>query len=650
MNNLQVEPTTCPRARSLTRLFVSILLLATAAFAQLTTFTVNSAPDTPRTSTNANWSDYTTTALPSSYMTGATVALHWIDVDTGTAAGGCPQLNFSTIDSTLSTLYSDAQTNNKFINFIVMPVTEGGNNNYTPAYVFTQLWANNLASGGCGSLSPPLGNIAPVWNAGSPYLPLDYIKVNGVYWQETGRPWSSTTPYSATCTTGGSEHAFLSGTSSYPDGNCTWTNKGANAPPQDACFSSFYHGNNVILNDNGGNSGCFNVNNLPFNAMHVQATLTDLETGFLVSYETPMKVAWKYFIQQVINHYQNNQSALHIKLGYIRFGLSEGGESVPLVGGSWPDFNNLAGKGPASGASIEYLSYISDMMVFQNNNNQQSGANPPINLLADLNTWNGKTDYPDQEALYAVNNNIGFGTNGLQVTDVTAINPPAACTSPNANISGDWCYNFAQHCSTAMPNGKFPICSLQTFLLSTPGGNPFPPPSTNPTGSLSDEYWNNGTTWVNFPGLIPTGRQYGANNLEIYTCDIIFTADPTYSSSNCATSGSGNPASAAFENDYQSAFTLFLNPLAPGITSPVPGSNTTSDTTLALVWNAFPGAASYKVQIGSTQGTQNYYHNTVTHLFANATFAGSATTGSDVWVRWTPNNTTAFVDYHYVAK
>ena len=566
-----------PLIRRIAGMLLLMLLLSALSFGQLTTYHINSAPDTPITGVNVT--DYDTYALPSALMTGATVDLHWSSVDSGNNTTNCPSIDFSTFDSSLSTLISDGQSSGKFINFIVMPVQEGGRNTDTPQYVYTQAWANNLAhSGTCAGVT------SPSWSAGEAVLPGNYILVNSHFWQETAQPWSSSTPFVGTCTTGATEPAFTRTSPPYPDGTCTWTEVGTNAPPQDACFSGTYPGDKVIYDDNGMKSGCFNINNLPSGA-----TQANLATGFNVSYETPVKTAYKYFIQQVISHYQNSPPT-GLKLGYIRFGLTEGGETVPLVSSNWPYFKNLSGEGPPSGASIVFLSYDNDMMVFQNDNNQQSGSNPPINMQADLNTWDNLTDYPDQEALYATENNIGIGTNGLQVADVTQINPPTGtCTTSNSSISGDWCYNFHLYCSTKMPNGNYPICSLQTFLLSTPGNNNAVVAGNPNTGALSDEYWNNGTSWENFPGLIPTAKLYGANNLEIYTCDILYSvmyAYPTNNypgTSNCYSAGPppvGNPPDDAYEVDYVDTLAQYLSNI--GIYSPVPGGPTTSDSSVTL--------------------------------------------------------------------
>jgi hypothetical protein len=609
----------------------AVLTLSALSSAQLTTFHINSAPDTPISGTNVT--DYDTYALPSSLMTGATISLHWNNIDSGSdSTGDCPSISFTTFDNDISTLVSDAESDGKFINFIVMPVAEGTSNSYTPEYVFTQKWANNLASSGTCT-----GITSPSWSSGESVLPGNYILVNSVYWQETATPGyaaGNANQFVGTCTTGTTEPAFLSTVSSYTDNTCTWTNVGSNAPPQDSCFSSYYTGNGVL------SPGCYNVNS---------TTVTNLETGFLVSYETPMQVAWKNIIAEVISHYS---AKLGSSLGYIRFGLSEGGESVPLTSQYWPYFKNPSGKGPSSGASIVYLSYINGMMVFQNDNQ----STPAIVMQADLNAWDQITDYPDQEALYATENSIGIGTNGLQVEDVLQIDPPSGtCTSSNASISGDWCYNFQKYCSTKMPNGNYPICSLQTLQLSTPGNNNATVSGSANTGSLSNEYWDNSGTWQDFYGLIPTAKLYGANNLEIYTCDILYTTMYTYSTNNypgtssCTTNAQDND----YENDYYNTFAAALG--QPGIYSPAPGGDIQTDSSVTLTWNPYPGAASYAFEIGAAQGGNSYFGpvNVGDVLTKSVTFSSSATTKTDVWVRWRAVNSTGGVleqaDYHFVA-
>jgi hypothetical protein len=89
-----------------------------------------------------------------------------------------------------------------------------------------------------------------------------------------------------------------------------------------------------------------------------------------------MATAYMNFIQQVISHYQTNPNNV-ANLGYIRFGLSEGGESSPITANiTWPYFRNLPNNGPQSGASIVFLSYINSMSQFQKENNGGSAPLP----------------------------------------------------------------------------------------------------------------------------------------------------------------------------------------------------------------------------------------------------------------------------------
>jgi hypothetical protein len=640
---------------SVTSLGILLLALSMVSFAQNNLpLHINSAPDTP-TSAQQNWSDYDSYALTSPYMTGATVNLVWNAIDTGTKSSGCPNIS-STNWSNFDTALSNYTSGGKMVNLIVMPVTEGGSNNSTPAYVFSQTWANNLANNGCAGLG---SGVVLTWQKNEPVLPGNYIFVTGSgYWQETAQPWSSTNEFVGTCTTSKtSEPGFIPSKSPYTDNTCVWTYvSSSNAPPQDACFTpsnngpgSGYPGDGVILNANGGTAGCFNVNNLPGGS-----AFTDLETGFPVSYETPMATAYMNFVQQVISHYQMNPNNV-TNLGYIRFGLSEGGESSPITANiPWPYFRNLPNNGPLSGASIVFLSYINSMLQFQKKNNGGSAA---LTLLADMNAFDGIPDYADQEALYANQNNLGIGTNGLQVSDVTNIET-YGCSNPSTTtnlISGDWCYNFQKYCGTTMGNGKYPICSLQPLQLSTPGNNTSDPQVV--VGSLSDEYWSNGTTWANFPGLIPTAAAYGANNLEIRTCDILYTVLPasnTYpDTSNCTSTN--HPAPSPYQNDYQNAFALFLNPNQPGIYSPAPGAQIQSDSSATLTWYADSGTAAYALEIGSTQGGSDYHApiNVGNVLTKTLLLSPSPTTGDPVWVRWRAVNSSGGVilqtDFHFVA-
>ena len=79
------------------------------------------------------------------------------------------------------------------------------------------------------------------------------------------------------------------------------------------------------------------------------------------------------------------------------------------------------------------------------------------------------------------------------------------------------------------------MLSLQTFLTSDP---------TNvlQTGSLVD--------------LLPFAKKYYANNLEIYTCDLLLAYDPNYSTTTCNSQHQGY---GSYSAAYQKAIQDFLS-------------------------------------------------------------------------------------------
>ena len=269
------------------------------------------------------------------------------------------------------------------------------------------------------------------------------------------------------------------GTPTYVFGTNWATTVGA-INPQNVAYCPYFPGSGVLTNTYA------NINNPNFDI-----------TGFPVSYELPFKAAYKNFIAAVIQHYSNPGPNVP-KIGYIRFGMSAGGEAVPLCKTYWPGYSQTA-----------YLNYIKEMMLFI------ASKNPSMKMLADLNVVNNTTIYTDSEAVYAVKyGNMGFGTNGLQISDIT--NYP--------NSTSDWVNMFSLY-KDQLINGDLITLSLQTFLTSDP---------TNvlQTGSLVD--------------LLPFAKKYYTNNLEIYTCDLLLAYDPNYSTTTCYTQhpGYGNYSAA----------------------------------------------------------------------------------------------------------
>jgi hypothetical protein len=206
---------------------------------------------------------------------------------------------------------------------------------------------------------------------------------------------------------------------------------------------------------------------------------------------------YQAFIKAVIAHYANNS-----KIGYIRFGLGRGGETIPVADWDDQDGSPCANAFTSWGLTDSTVTttwepYLQTMLQFEKNNN--SG----VQLMVGITPMNG-TGLPDFVATTAVTLGIAFGTQGFQKSDMS--NPPSSCTA-------DWCNLFDQY------TGQVPL-ELQTVGQSCINGN------TCETGSLVQ--------------LLPFAVQNKATILEIYYQDWLTAFDPNYSPYD----GSGGYASA----------------------------------------------------------------------------------------------------------
>jgi hypothetical protein len=245
-------------------------------------------------------------------------------------------------------------------------------------------------------------------------------------------------------------------------------------------------------------------------------TSSDL-SGIPVSYELPFMTAYQNFIVQVIQHYNGNTAT---PIGYIRFGFSEGGENSPLCNQFWPGYSDAT-----------YLGYVQTMTNFVK---QQ---NPQMTILEDLHSLGQEssesastyTQYPVAESADAMTDSFGFGTNGLQASDITNF-------AANQPCDADWCNLFT-------PAGGFgynATLSLQTLQWTDPTGQD----TTNPTGSLT--------------AIEPFAKAHAANNLELYEADLglAFDAANYASYPNAYT----NINATTYSSSYASAIQDFLNP------------------------------------------------------------------------------------------
>jgi iron uptake system EfeUOB component EfeO/EfeM len=162
-------------------------------------------------------------------------------------------------------------------------------------------------------------------------------------------------------------------------------------------------------------------------------------------------------------------------IGYIRFGLGHGGETMPVA--SWNDATTACGKAFAAwGYTITaWESYLAGMLNYEGN------LHSPKQLMVGVTPMGSPTtQVPDYAAPIAASMGIGFGSQGFELSDITGY----------PNCVADWCNLFARY-------GQVPL-ELQTYLQSCPD-------NTCTTGSL-----------VN---LIPFAIAHHASVLEIYYQD-----------------------------------------------------------------------------------------------------------------------------------
>jgi hypothetical protein len=206
-------------------------------------------------------------------------------------------------------------------------------------------------------------------------------------------------------------------------------------------------------------------------------------------FATAFQSNYQAFIKAAIAHYASNSS-----IGYLRFGLGRGGETIPVA--DWdtqgdPCSTAFTNWGLTdSTVTSTWQPYLQTMMDFEAANNP-SGVQLLVGITP-MNT-NGSTPVPDFVANTAVPLGIGFGSQGFQQSDMS--NPPSSCTA-------DWCNLFNEY------TGQVPL-ELQTVGQSCINAN------SCATGSLVT--------------LLPFAVDNKATILEIYYQDWLTAFDPNYS-------------------------------------------------------------------------------------------------------------------------
>ena len=212
-----------------------------------------------------------------------------------------------------------------------------------------------------------------------------------------------------------------------------------------------------------------------------------------IYYSPGYKNNYKTFLAALLSRYGSDP-----RIGYIRTGLSRGGEVFPSCltqmmqssGTSLSQFNNI------------WQDYVAEITAFQ------QGIPHTVQLMAALDQYGWPTQFAvcDWEANNAVSLGFGFGSQGLQLSDTLY---------PGGQCSADWCAMFQTY------QGRVPL-ELQTISASDPSN------LQGGTGSLTV--------------LLPFGLSLGAQVFEIYVQDWQIAYDPT------------SPNYASYGGVYQAVF------------------------------------------------------------------------------------------------
>jgi len=198
---------------------------------------------------------------------------------------------------------------------------------------------------------------------------------------------------------------------------------------------------------------------------------------------------WRSFIVATVNQFASDP---HI--GYLRFGLGTGGEGLASAGTKNP---GCLAQWNAAGYQLEWPAYVHQLIAFE------GSLHASHQLMVAINTFDAIPP-PETVAQEASQNGIGFGMEGLQASDVTAISGGQPCGHSN------WCATFTQFAGTV------PL-HLQTLYQSDPSGAPATgsePPGIVRVGPL--------------PPLLTAGLSVRAQIFELYAQDWLIAFDPQY--------------------------------------------------------------------------------------------------------------------------
>jgi len=227
----------------------------------------------------------------------------------------------------------------------------------------------------------------------------------------------------------------------------------------------------------------------------VQQTVISEQQSYPVPYETSYMTAYEPFVAAAIAHY--NASANLSQISYMRVGRAVGGEAYPYC---IPNLENL--PAPNTYTMTGWLNYYTAIDELVQAQSPKMEILDPLNESGSGNTID--TTYGSDEAGIAVTYKNasgatnGFGSQGLQASDITNYAAGSDCSS-------DWCNMFNQYYPTGIP------LELQQLGLSAPVAISG---TTSATGDLRP--------------LLPFAVQRRMTILELYYLDALLAYDPNY--------------------------------------------------------------------------------------------------------------------------
>jgi hypothetical protein len=240
-----------------------------------------------------------------------------------------------------------------------------------------------------------------------------------------------------------------------------------------------------------------------------------------------------------------------------------------------------------------------------------------------------------------------FGNSNPNGTWSLYFNQTATSTT---GATGGWCLNVTENLPvlaiSKSHTGNFTQGDTSdTYTIQVTNNGPGPtggtvtvtevPPASglNITGMSGNNWSCSGATCTRSDAL------NASSSYDPITVTVNVASNAPGSVTNQATVSGGGSAGTQTANDPTT-----INSHSPGIYSPVSGSTLVGNSA-TFEWGAFPGATGYWVDIGSTQGGNNYYSSGNLGLVYSTSTSNLPTNGSTIYVTlyayingsWSPN-------------